>query len=215
LVTHKDGPGDSARAVVDIDAISIRRRHNQFRLDVEQLALRRGTTALVGANGSGKTTLIECIAGFHGRRVSGRRVTGGNRNVAYVPQATLLPSTWSVSTYFEYIGWLRGLSRSRCAVERAVLERKLSLSGSARLGRLSGGFQRRVAIGSAFIGDASVVLLDEPYAALDDASADAVSDLVQEQAERAICIADHTGRARDRAKYVWMIKDGNLECSKG
>ncbi len=140
-------------------------------LDVPEATI----TAVLGASGSGKTTLLKVIAGFERLdsgtiTVSGKLVDDGrnaigarHRGLGYVPQeGSLFPHL----TVRGNIGF--GLRRR----DRAVIGELLELIGMTDLDRrypheLSGGQQQRVALARALAVGPSLVLLDEPFAALD------------------------------------------------
>jgi iron(III) transport system ATP-binding protein len=135
----------------------------------------RSITAVLGASGSGKTTLLRLIAGFEaldggtltiGDRLvdDGRRsVPAQHRGVGYVPQeGALFPHL----TVRANVGF--GLARN----DRGRVTQLLDLVGLGELHarfphQLSGGQQQRVALARALAIEPSVVLLDEPFSALD------------------------------------------------
>ncbi|SCF39442.1 ABC transporter ATP-binding protein [Micromonospora mirobrigensis] len=134
-------------------------------------------TAVLGPSGCGKTTLLRCLAGFERLdageiRVDGRTVAGGGRHVpahrrriAVVPQEGALFPHLSVAANVGY-----GLDRSARRGER--VDEVLALVGLAGYGdrmphQLSGGQQQRVAVARALAPRPSLVLLDEPFSALD------------------------------------------------
>jgi iron(III) transport system ATP-binding protein len=133
--------------------------------------------AVLGPSGCGKTTLLRIVAGFESADrgtvvLDGMRVTGPEvhvpperRRVGVVPQeGALFPHL----TVAGNIGF--GLSRSRRRAGR--VEELLELVGLSGFGRrmpyeLSGGQQQRVALARALAPDPALVLLDEPFSALD------------------------------------------------
>jgi iron(III) transport system ATP-binding protein len=133
--------------------------------------------AVLGASGSGKTTLLRVLAGFEGAD-RGRVELGGNvvddgvrrappeqRRVGYVPQEGALFPHLSVAANVAF-----GLPRQRrsSAWRGARLERAgLPAPPPPRPHQLSGGQQQRVALARALAIDPAIVLLDEPFAALD------------------------------------------------
>jgi molybdate transport system ATP-binding protein len=156
-----------------------------FTLDVDLDLPARGVTALFGHSGSGKTTLLRCMAGLE-RAPLGRLTVNGQvwqddeapdkrgsrwlpthqRPLGYVFQeASLFP-------HLTVMGNMRyGLQRSTGAV-RVSLEQAIELLGIGHLlGRkpdqLSGGERQRVSMARALALSPSLLLMDEPLAALD------------------------------------------------
>jgi NitT/TauT family transport system ATP-binding protein len=130
--------------------------------------------ALLGPSGCGKSTLLRLIAGLDqpdaGRVTwqSGHQPTQGE--IGFVFQdATLLP--WASATDNVYLPLrLRGMSREQAMpVVRAALDR-VGLHGfaEARPRQLSGGMRMRVSIARALVTRPRLLLMDEPFAALDE-----------------------------------------------
>jgi NitT/TauT family transport system ATP-binding protein len=132
--------------------------------------------ALVGASGCGKTTLLRLIAGLDAP--SNGALTwaeGAPPRRAYVFQApTLLP--WaSVESNVRLPLDLAGQSGDvRAALTAVGLEGK----ASAKPHQLSGGQQMRVSLARALVSDPALLLLDEPFAALDELTRQRLADLV-------------------------------------
>jgi len=140
--------------------------------------------ALVGPSGSGKSTVLRCIAGLNrptrGRIVcrgevwldteKGVRVAPRHRRVGMVFQSyALFPHLTAIENVMEALG-----DRSR-ATRRGEARRLLDLVHLAGLeerkpGALSGGQQQRVAVARALARDPEVLLLDEPFSAVDKAT---------------------------------------------
>jgi iron(III) transport system ATP-binding protein len=138
-------------------------------------------TAVLGPSGSGKTTLLRVVAGFE-RADSGtvtlgsglvdgprRYVPPERRRLGYVPQEGALFPHLSVAANVSF-----GLRGGRSAAGRRRVEELLELVDLAGLRdrhphELSGGQQQRVALARALAVSPAVVLLDEPFTALDPA----------------------------------------------
>jgi len=133
------------------------------------LTLAAGERAcLVGRNGTGKSTLLKVIAGLQDLDGGERFLQPGTR-VAYLPQDPHFEADDSVADYVARDPRTKseggGEDAPRHAVD-AVLAR-LELDGTRRLGGLSGGEGRRVALARCLVGDPEVLLLDEPTNHLD------------------------------------------------
>jgi ABC-type sulfate/molybdate transport systems ATPase subunit len=147
-----------------------------FELDVE-LAV-AGSVALVGPSGAGKSTVLRAIAGLV-EPAEGRIALG--EDVWFDATRSLPPERRRVGVVFqEYALFPHMTVRQNVAYggrERVdeLLERfRISSLADARPGKLSGGERQRVALARALARDPAVLLLDEPLAALDPHTRDAV-----------------------------------------
>ena len=149
-------------------------------LDGVSLDVARGScVALVGESGSGKTTLLRCFNAMvepdagsvevDGRPVESFDPVALRRGIGYVQQEGGLLPHWPVLRNVTLVPWLRGEAnaedRARTALDRVGLP-------PGRFGKrwprdLSGGQRQRVAIARALAGDPEIILLDEPFGALD------------------------------------------------
>ncbi|MDP2818077.1 MAG: molybdenum ABC transporter ATP-binding protein [Polaromonas sp.] len=152
-----------------------------FLLEVSFSLPARGVTAFFGPSGSGKTTLLRCIAGLE-RVDRGRLVVNGEvwqddaarifmpvhrRPLGFVFQEASLFAHLDVRRNLDY-----GLGRVPAARRRVALEQAVELLGigllmQRRPDTLSGGERQRVAIARALATSPSLLLMDEPLAALD------------------------------------------------
>ncbi len=132
---------------------------------------------LLGASGSGKSTLLRAIAGLtgvdHGRiSLHGRDVTHVSprkREVGFVFQNYALFKHMSVADNIEFALRVRGVDKAERIARRKELLRLVALEGmDERLPtQLSGGQQQRVAVARALAHKPQVLLMDEPFGALD------------------------------------------------
>ena len=132
---------------------------------------------LLGASGSGKSTLLRAIAGLtgvdhgrislHGRDVT--RVSPRKREVGFVFQNYALFKHMSVADNIEFALRVRGVKAAERRARRQELLRLVALEGmDDRLPtQLSGGQQQRVAVARALAHKPQVLLMDEPFGALD------------------------------------------------
>jgi iron(III) transport system ATP-binding protein len=150
-------------------------------LDRASLEVESGSFATVlGPSGSGKTTLLRCIAGFENPSdgvitLAGRTLNSPttapvrphSRGIGIVPQEGALFPHLSVARNIAF--GLTGTSRS---ARRDRVDELLDLIGLTGLGdrkphQLSGGQQQRVALARALAPEPKLILLDEPFSALD------------------------------------------------
>ncbi|WST42399.1 ATP-binding cassette domain-containing protein [Streptomyces sp. NBC_01167] len=155
-----------------------------------------GCTVLLGPNGAGKSTLLSLGASSlvpaAGRVTLGRLDSTSRRSqrsyrqkVGWLPQHVKPIPSLTVREQAAYVGWLKGLSRSKAWEESArALERvRLTDLGHRNSHELSGGQLRRLGIPQTLVHSAEVVLLDEPTAGLDPVQRAVFRDLLSELAD--------------------------------
>jgi ABC-type nitrate/sulfonate/bicarbonate transport system ATPase subunit len=144
-------------------------------LDGLDLAVRSGEfTALIGPSGSGKSTLFNVIAGLDrptaGRvRIDGRAADGHSDQVAYMPQKDLL-FPWRTVEDNAALGLeVQGMARKAARARVRPLFADFGLDGFERSypAQLSGGMRQRAALLRTVAMERPVLLLDEPFGALD------------------------------------------------
>jgi NitT/TauT family transport system ATP-binding protein len=145
-------------------------------LDGISLDVRRGEfVCLVGASGCGKTTLLNLVSGLD-RQTRGEISLGGRATLLF-QEAALFP--WlTAAANVELPLILAGAPRHERRAEVSQLLRLVHLDGFAdkRPHELSGGMRQRVALARAFAQHADVLLMDEPFGALDAMTRDLLHD---------------------------------------
>jgi NitT/TauT family transport system ATP-binding protein len=176
---------------IDCRSIRLRFRDGPEVLRGANLSVPAGRiVSLVGPSGCGKTTLLRCIAGL-------AIPSSGEIRIADQPQGKISAATPQVGYVFQepaLLPWLsalenvllplellkadsRALCRQRAA--EALQQVELTTSDAAKYPhQLSGGMRMRVSIARALVNRPSVLLLDEPFAALDDMLRTRLSELV-------------------------------------
>ncbi|KUH85202.1 MULTISPECIES: ABC transporter ATP-binding protein [unclassified Mycobacterium] len=203
--------------------------HGHTVLDHIDLDLHEGTvTAVVGASGCGKTTLLRLIAGFENPdagtvTIAGRQVASPaaavaphRRAVGYVAQDGALFPHLTVGQNIAY-GLTGSLRRSDVRNRVAELLETVSLDPShaaRRPDQLSGGQQQRVALARALARKPVVMLLDEPFTALDTglraSTRKAVAGLLTDAGVTTLLVTHDQEEALSIADQVAVMRDGRF-----
>ena len=196
-------------------------------LDSLNLSVAPGSrTAIVGPSGSGKTTLLRILAGFEtpdtGRIVmqgrtlfdENRFVPAHQRGIGFVPQEGALFPHLNVA---DNIAW--GLDGTRhekrqrveALMEMVSLDRQLATHWPHEI---SGGQQQRVALARALAQRPSLMLLDEPFSALDTGlramTRKATADLLAEAGVASILVTHDQNEALSFATQVAVMRSGRF-----
>ncbi|HEX2021498.1 MAG TPA: ABC transporter ATP-binding protein [Candidatus Thermoplasmatota archaeon] len=177
---------------------------------------------LLGPSGSGKTSLLRAIAGLEepeGGRVlrDGAPLDGippHRRGVGLLAQEPALFPHLDAAGNVAFGLRYRGVARADEPAEAARWLRLVRLEGKARsrVDELSGGERQRVALARTLAARPRVVLLDEPFSALDRALRDelgaAVKRLLAEQRVAALWVTHDEEEARRLGDRVWRLADG-------
>jgi putative ABC transport system ATP-binding protein len=188
-----------------------------------------GMTLLVGPSGCGKTTLLSVIAGLLNtsagqvkvlgeeieRLPGGRQITFRRKNLGFVfQQYNLLPALTAAENAAVPL-LAAGVSR-RKAVQKArelLITLGIGERASALPKQLSGGQQQRVALARALIHEPRLLVCDEPTAALDAETGQAVMELLAAQAvrpDRAVIVVTHDNRIFSFADTIARMDDGRI-----
>ncbi|AWB94328.1 ABC transporter ATP-binding protein [Agromyces badenianii] len=197
-------------------------------LEGVSLAVPQGSrTAIVGASGSGKSTLLRLIAGFEqpdagsirlGDRTlaaPGTSVPAHRRDIGYVAQDGALFPHLTVAGNIAF-GLPRGRGRTRDARVREVMELSaLSPDLADRYPhQLSGGQQQRVALARALAPRPGIILLDEPFSALDtglrEQTRRAVIDALERSGITAVLVTHDQDEALSFGHAIGVMVDGRL-----
>ena len=143
--------------------------------------------AVVGPNGAGKSTLIRALAGEM-LPISGRVHGLAQQRIAWLPQHSALDPSFPIDVHamvamglWHRVGaWGRFTARHRQLCDEALAQVGLTGFESRALNTLSGGQLQRALFARMILQDAPVVLLDEPFAAVDNRTSDDLLVLLQQ-----------------------------------
>lgn len=167
------------------------RREGRPICTVEALAVSGGDRLLVqGANGSGKTTLLRVMAGLEQDYEGHCALADSSIRRVYVHQSPYMLR----GTIFDNVAMgLQSNGRSEPDQRQTIADLVDQIGLASRLHmpatRLSGGEQRRVAIVRALAASPDLLLLDEPFADLDDAGGEAIRALLASRPEMTTVVA--------------------------
>jgi NitT/TauT family transport system ATP-binding protein len=180
--------GSGSSAVQALDKVSLTVRDGEF-------------VCLIGASGCGKSTLLSLVAGLDSA-TTGQVVTAGRRVSLMFQEPALFP--WlTAARNVELALRARGVPKGdREARTRELLATvRLTGFGDKRPHELSGGMRQRVAMARALAQDADVLLMDEPFGALDAMTRDLLHDELERIcAERTLTVLFVTHNVREAAR---------------
>lgn len=192
-------------------------------LDGLDLVVPRGSLCgFIGPNGAGKTTTFSILCGYM-RPDAGRIDVLGRGpfdpwalkgQLGVLPQDADLGDQHTPRELLVHHARLQGLSRrhARTEAERVLDLVQLEDRADRRIGTLSHGMRRRVAVASALVGEPELVLLDEPTAGLDPVQARSLREaLVRRRPGQTLVVSSHDLHELERiCDWVVMIDRGRL-----
>lgn len=183
------------------------------------------SVALIGPNGSGKSSVLDAVAGL--LAVSGGSLevlagTGPGGGVAYVLQSTEIPAHLPM-TVREVVSMgryrLTGLLRPMGGDGRRAVVQAMDRVGVADLAdrqvlELSGGQRQRVLVAQGLVGDAALLLMDEPMTGLDLVSAERIRRVISDEraAGRTVVFSTHDLGEAAAADRVVLLAGRVVAC---
>lgn len=193
------------------------------RFDLSFVANPGEVTAISGQSGSGKSTLLDLVAGFLAPQ-SGELTLSGQDLLPLPPEQRPISILFQSETLFDHLtaarnielGLPRHLPRPERAGRIAAALGEVGLPGvlNQRASTLSGGEKQRVALARTLLRDRPVLLLDEPFSALDDATRVTIRTLVRTLTERhqwiTLLVSHHADDIDALAARRYRLEDGKL-----
>ncbi|XP_044884672.1 retinal-specific phospholipid-transporting ATPase ABCA4 isoform X3 [Mauremys mutica] len=183
-------------------------------------------TAFLGHNGAGKTTTMSILTGLF-PPTSGTVLVGGKdiqihmdsirQSLGMCPQYNILFNHLTVAEHILFYAQLKGRSREEAMLEMEMMLEDIGLphKRNEEAQNLSGGMQRKLSVAIAFVGEAKVVVLDEPTSGVDPYSRRSIWDLLLKyRSGRTIILSTHHMDEADiLGDRVAIISQGKLFCS--
>uniref|UniRef100_A0A8C3D0W6 P-type phospholipid transporter n=1 Tax=Cairina moschata TaxID=8855 RepID=A0A8C3D0W6_CAIMO len=183
-------------------------------------------TAFLGHNGAGKTTTMSILTGLF-PPTSGTVLIGGldiqthmdsiRQQLGMCPQYNILFNHLTVAEHILFYSQLKGRSRDEAEQELDMMLEDMGLTHkrNEEAQKLSGGMQRKLSVAIAFVGEAKVVVLDEPTSGVDPYSRRSIWDLLLKyRSGRTIILSTHHMDEADiLGDRIAIISQGKLFCS--
>jgi len=200
-------------------------RVGQFALEEVSFEVPTGKYGvLMGKTGTGKTTVLEAITGLKSIGSGTIELGGGDasqlkpaeRNIGFVPQDGALFGTMTVRENLAFALVIRRVPKPDIAERVDELAEMLEITHllDRRIPGLSGGERQRVALGRALAFQPTTLCLDEPLAALDEATREQIIELlkrVQHETHVTTLHITHNRREAEALADVWLeLADGRI-----
>jgi thiamine transport system ATP-binding protein len=183
-------------------------------------------TAISGISGSGKSTLLDLLAGFL-EPSSGEVALDGQDLLALPPEARPVSLLLQSESLFDHLSAAGNIvlglpagtdkTKTRRLIAAALAEVGLEGIGEQHAATLSGGQKQRVALARTLLRARPVLLLDEPFSALDDETRAVIRDLVRTLTVRhgwhTLLVSHHADDVEALASRRYILRDGRLSAS--
>jgi heme ABC exporter ATP-binding subunit CcmA len=176
-----------------------------------------GLAAISGVNGSGKSTLVKILAGLLRPSAGSVAVFGAasaRRRIGLLSHQSMLYPNLTARENLEFYAALYGCGDARERAARWLERVGVVALGGYRVRTISRGNQQRLAIARALIADPDLLIMDEPFTALDAGGVALVKQLIGEALARscAVAITAHSSEALAGLEFQsYELRRGRLE----
>jgi ABC-2 type transport system ATP-binding protein len=208
-----------------IEASHLSRRYGEVTVlhDVSFTCDEGQILGIIGHNGAGKTTLLKILSGLILPN-SGSLTLGGvdvladpmqvKHQLGYLPEESRLYETMLVPDYLRFFGEIYGLDRDTIDARARILLTQLSLNPEGkRIGNLSKGMKRKVAIARSLIHDPAILIYDEPGSGLDPMTSRFIIEYLKglrSQGKTIILSAHNLNQVEEICDMVMILKRGDV-----
>jgi len=183
-----------------------------------------GIFGIIGHNGAGKTTLLKIMSGLISP-TSGELEIGGidvvknpdalKERLGYLPEESRLYENMNVEGYLSFFGEIYGLSSEEIHERSKVLLGRLKLdAGNKKLGELSKGMKRKVAIARSLIHDPAYLVYDEPTSGLDPMTSRYITEFLRsmkkERSKTILLSAHNLFQVEEICDKIMILQRGRI-----
>ncbi|MEM7699086.1 MAG: metal ABC transporter ATP-binding protein [Verrucomicrobiota bacterium] len=216
LQREQEHPPDLPLAIHDL---TVAYQNKPVLWDIELNIPKGKLVGIVGPNGAGKSTLLKACLDLVPKasgwaRIFGKPYRRARHLVGYVPQRESVDWDFPVTALdvvamgtYRDLGWLRRVRAPQLEAARAALEQVgIASLADRQISQLSGGQQQRVFLARALVQDAELYLLDEPFAAVDAATEDAIVSVLRSLSKAGkTCLVVHHDLATVNQYFDWLV----------
>ncbi len=211
--------GHSPTSPLSIHALTVAYQRKRVLWDVDLDIPAGAIIGIIGPNRAGKSTILKACLGLvtaaSGQvSVFGKPLSDDPTRVGYVPQRESVDWDFPVTVLdvvlmgtYGRLGWLRRPGRRERDAAHAALETLgMSAFSHRQIGQLSGGQQQRVFLARALAQDASLYLMDEPFASVDAATEQAILTVLRRlRDEGRTAVVVHHDLESAREYFDWVV----------